>query len=51
MPYLFAFLVAANAIFMGYHLLKEKEPALLAPVQIQQQNQNFPKTLELAPRT
>ncbi|MEY2864286.1 MAG: hypothetical protein RLY58_1993 [Pseudomonadota bacterium] len=50
MPYLFAFLVAANAVFMGYQLLKEKEPSLVAPIQIDQKNQNFPKVIELAPR-
>lgn len=46
MPYIFAFLVAANAVFMGYHLLKEKEPDLMPAIHLQQQQQ-FPVELEV----
>lgn len=47
MPYIFAFLVAANAVFMGYHLLKEKEPDLMPAIHLQQQQQQFPVELEV----
>lgn len=50
MPYLFAFLVAANAVFMGYQLLKEKEPSLVAPMQVDQKAQHFPVTLDVIPQ-
>jgi hypothetical protein len=46
MPYIFALLVAANAVFMGYHLLKTKDPQVAAHIQVEQKEQ-FPETLEL----
>lgn len=46
MPYIFALLVAANAVFMGYHLLKTKEPQTVAQIHIEQKDQ-FPETLEV----
>lgn len=46
MPYIFALLVAANAVFMGYHLLKTKDPQVAAQIQIEQKEQ-FPETLVL----
>lgn len=46
MPYVFALLVAVNAVFMGYHLLKTKDSQVAAHIQVEQTEQ-FPQTLEL----
>lgn len=46
MPYLFVFLVGLNAIYLGYQLLKEKEPSVLPEFQIQQTG-NYPEKIEL----
>lgn len=46
MPYLFVFLVGLNAVFLGYQLLKEKEPSVLPEFQIQT-DQSYPEKIEL----
>lgn len=46
MPYLFAFLVALNASYFGYQVLKEVEPVALQPLANVTQN-DFPVTLHL----
>ena len=46
MPYLFAFLVALNASYFGYQILKEVEPVALQPLANITQN-DFPVTLHL----
>jgi hypothetical protein len=48
MPYLFALLVIANAGYLGYQLLQEKEPTLLQPITIAT-HKDFPTTLTLVP--
>ncbi len=48
MPYLFALLVVANAAYLGYQLLQEKEPTLLQPVTMVA-HKDFPVTLTLVP--
>lgn len=49
MPYLFMLLVAVNAGYLGYQLLKEKEPSVLPEFQIQQ-DQHYPEKVELVER-
>lgn len=46
MPYLFAFLVALNASYFGYQVLKEVEPVALQPLANATQK-DFPVTLHL----
>lgn len=46
MPYLFIVLVAVNAGYLGFQLLKEKEPSVLPEFQIQQ-DQPYPEQLKL----
>ncbi len=46
MPYLFVFLVALNASYFGYQVLKEIEPATLQPLANATQK-DFPVTLHL----
>lgn len=46
MPYLFVFLVGLNAVYLGFQLLKEKEPSVLPEFEIQQA-QGYPQTIEL----
>lgn len=46
MPYLFVFLVALNASYFGYQVLKEVEPVALQPLANATQ-QDFPTTLHL----
>ncbi len=48
MPYVFAFLVLANAGYLAYQLLQEKEPTLLQPVSMVT-HKDFPITLALVP--
>ncbi len=48
MPYVFALLVLANAGYLGYQLLQEKEPTLLQPVALAT-HKDFPITLALVP--
>jgi len=48
MQYVFAFLVLANAGYLGYQLLQEKEPTLLQPVTLVA-HKDFPVTLALMP--
>ncbi len=48
MPYLFALLVAANAVFMGYQLIKSRDPAAVAPISFQS-NEQYPQTLPVIP--
>lgn len=49
MPYLFILLVGVNAAYMGYYLLKQKEPSVLPEFQVQQ-NQHYPEKIELVNR-
>ncbi|MEC7120440.1 MAG: hypothetical protein VXW65_11125 [Pseudomonadota bacterium] len=49
MPYLFAFLVAANAVFMGYHLLQAEKNAGNLPSAIEQYYPDASKPLALKP--
>lgn len=49
MPYLFVFLVALNAGYFGYQVLKEVEPIALQPITNATQK-DFPVTLHLAPQ-
>lgn len=46
MPYLFVFLVALNASYFGYQVLKEIEPVALQPIANVTQRE-FPITLHL----
>jgi hypothetical protein len=46
MPYLFVFLVGLNAVYLGYQLLKEKEPSVLPEFNIQNDVSN-PQKIEL----
>jgi hypothetical protein len=46
MHYLFVFLVALNASYLGYQLLKENDPSALQPIANATQ-QDFPITLKL----
>lgn len=46
MPYLFVFLVALNASYFGYQVLKETEPSALQPIANATQK-DFPVTLRL----
>ncbi len=46
MPYLFVFLVALNASYFGYQVLKETEPAALQSISNATQK-DFPVTLHL----
>ncbi len=46
MHYLFVFLVALNASYLGYQLLKEKDPSALQPIANATQK-DFPVTLKL----
>ena len=48
MHYVFAFLVIANAGYLAYQLLQEKEPTLLQPVAMVT-HKDFPITLALMP--
>ncbi len=49
MHYLFVFLVALNAGYLGYQLLKEKDASILQPIANVPQK-NFPITLRLVPQ-
>jgi hypothetical protein len=49
MHYLFVFMVALNACYLGYNLLKEKDSAVLQPIANVPQK-NFPITLRLLPQ-
>lgn len=49
MPYLFIFLVALNASYFGYQVLKEIEPSTLQPLSNATQD-DFPVTLHLVPQ-
>jgi hypothetical protein len=46
MHYLFVFLVALNASYLGYQLLKENDPSALQPI-ANVTRQDFPVTLKL----
>lgn len=46
MHYLFVFLVALNASYLGYQLIKEKDPSALQPIANVTQK-DFPITLKL----
>lgn len=46
MPYLFVFLVGLNAVYLGFQLLKEKEPSVLPEFHIQQ-SEVYPETIQL----
>ena len=46
MPYLFAFLVALNATYFGYHVIQDIEPVALQSLSNITQN-DFPVTLQL----
>jgi len=48
MPYVFAFLVLANAGYLAYQLLQEKDPTLLQPVAMAT-HKDFPITLAIVP--
>jgi hypothetical protein len=48
MPYVFAFLVIANAGYLAYQLLQEKDPTLLQPVAMAT-HKDFPVTLVIVP--
>lgn len=47
MPYVFAFLVAANAVFMGYNLLQQEKRAGNLPTSLEQYYPNSGSALEL----
>ncbi len=47
MAYLFTFLVAINALYLGFELLRQNQPATMQPVTNSLQRKNFPVTLEL----
>jgi hypothetical protein len=47
MPYLFVFLVGLNAVYLGFQLLKEKEPSVLPEFNIKQA-EVYPETIQLA---
>lgn len=49
MPYLFVFLVALNASYFGYQVLKETDPTVLQPISNATQK-DFPVTLHLVPQ-
>lgn len=46
MPYIFVFLVGLNAVYLGYQLLKEKEPSALPEFNIQSDSK-YPEKIEL----
>jgi hypothetical protein len=47
MPYLFAFLVAVNAVFMGYNLLQQEKRSGNLPSTLEQYYPNAGQALEL----
>lgn len=47
MPYLFVFLVALNAGYFGYQVLKETDPVAVQPLANVTQQKEFPVTLRL----
>lgn len=47
MPYVFAFLVAANAVFMGYNLLQQEKRSGNLPSSLEQYYPNAGDALEL----
>lgn len=49
MPYVFVFLVGLNAVYLGFQLLKEKEPSVLPEFNIQQADV-YSQTIQLVER-
>lgn len=47
MPYIFAFLVAANAVFMGYNLLQQEKRAGNLPSVLEQYDAESGAALDL----
>lgn len=47
MPYVFAFLVAANAVFMGYNMLQQEKRAGTLPSSVEQYYPDSNQALEL----